>query len=296
MTRTSIDRLAIYFAGDETRPGLLARAAVGQPAPDDGDLARRVIERMLAELRPDGTLGGGSLPTIWRVHELLDLAPSSDAPALRRAVARVLAWQGGPGAFGEGCDRERHSRHLCEHYLGGGFFAPASPGERLAPITLPNGKLYRAEPAARFAISCLALRAVLRAGEGERQAISRHLDSLTSLAEQWSTWGGYYAPDLILAALHALATAGPARQEVVARLAALAASSQAEDGGWPNTDFFHALEVLTAAGTDDALAALRRAVPALMARQRPDGTFGPMAQKERALIGLRALLLVERGP
>jgi hypothetical protein len=175
------------------------------------------------------------------------------------------------------------------------FFAPAPPGERLAPITLPNGKLYRAEPAARFAISCLALRGVLRAGEGERSSVHRHLDSLTSLTEQWSSWGGYYAPDLILAAMHALAEAGEQRKEAVGRLSELAAASQADDGGWVNTDFFHALDALTAAGTEDALTAVRRAVPALLGRQRADGTFGPMAQKERALIGLRALLWAERG-
>ena len=57
-----------------------------------------------------------------------------------------------------------------------------------------------------------------------------------------------------------------------------------------------AIEALTAAGTEPAWAAVRRAVPALLGRQRPDGTFGPMAQQERALIGLRALLWAERGP
>jgi hypothetical protein len=33
-----------------------------------------------------------------------------------------------------------------------------------------------------------------------------------------------------------------------------------------------------------------------MARQRLDGTFGTMAQQERALIGLRALLWASRSP
>ena len=294
MTRGPIDQLARYFSSDESRPGLLARAALGQPAPGDPDLTGRLAGRMGEEQRPDGSVGGAALPTIWLVHELLDLAPSTDSEALRRAVQWVLQLQGRPGAYGEGCDRERHTRHLCQHYLGG-FFAPAPPGERLAPITLPNGKLYRAEPAARFAISCLALRGVLRAGEGERTSLRRHLDSLTSLTEQWSSWGGYYAPDLILAAMHALAAAGEQRREAVGRLSGLAAASQADDGTWANTDFFHALEALTAAGSEDALTAVRRAVPALLGRQRPDGTFGPMAQKERALIGLRALLWAERG-
>jgi hypothetical protein len=292
VTLGAIDRLARYFSGEENRPGILGRAALGQPAPGDAELTRRLAARLGEELRPDGSLGGAALPTIWRAHELLDLGASSASVPLRGLLQWVLQLQAQPGAYAAGCDRERHTRHLCEHFLGG-FFSPAPPVMRLAPITLPNGKLYRAEPAARFAISCLALRAVLRGGEGERPSIRRHLDNLAGLAQQWTSWGGYYPPDLILAVLHALTVAE--RGEEAERLSALAAASQAHGGEWPNTDLFHALEALTAAGTEAALGAVRRALPALLERQRPDGTFGPMAQKERALIGLRALLWAERG-
>jgi hypothetical protein len=41
---------------------------------------------------------------------------------------------------------------------------------------------------------------------------------------------------------------------------------------------------------------VRRAATALMALQRTDGTFGTMAQQERALVGLRALLWASRSP
>jgi hypothetical protein len=41
---------------------------------------------------------------------------------------------------------------------------------------------------------------------------------------------------------------------------------------------------------------VRRAATALAARQRTDGTFGTMAQQERALIGLRGLLWASRSP
>ncbi|HUF34591.1 MAG TPA: hypothetical protein VMN37_01515, partial [Gemmatimonadales bacterium] len=256
-----IDRLALHFAGEQTRPGLLARAALRRPAPGDAELARRLAARAAEDMRPDGSVGGAALPTIWRVHELLDLATPAGAEPTGRALRWVLGLQGKPGAYGEGCDRERHGRRLCEHYLVG-FFAAGTSTERLAPITLPNGKVYRAEPAARFAISCLAVRAVLRAGGGDRQTLDRHLDVLVALAEQWTAWGGHFAPDLIVATLHLLALAGPERREVVDRLVELAAASQAADGGWPNADLFHVLDALRAAGTDRALAGVRRAVPA----------------------------------
>ena len=292
MSVVAIERLALFFSAEQTRQGLLARAALGRSDSTDGEFACRLALRLGEELRADGSLGGAGLPTIWRVHELLDLGPAGVAEPARRGLNWVMQLQGRPGAYGEGCDRERHARRLCEHHLSG-FFAPGPPTERIAPVTLPNGKVYRAEPAARFAISGLALRAALRGGLGDRPSVRRHVDALAAVTGQWTTWGGYFAPDLILVVMHALAAAGAERREVVRRLAALAAASQQADGTWLNTDFFHALEGLRAGGTEEAREAIRRAMPALIARQRPDGTFGPTAQQERALIGLRALLWVQ---
>jgi hypothetical protein len=140
------------------------------------------------------------------VHELLDLGEATDSEALRQAVQWVLQLQGRAGAYGAGCDRERHARHLCEHYLAG-FFAPP-PGERLAPITLPNGASCTAPSRQiRHQLSRAPRRAPRRRGSG---AVHRHLDSLTSLTEQWSSWG-LLRSDLILAAMHALA--GPESSE-----------------------------------------------------------------------------------
>ena len=292
VSAAAVERLALFFSSEQTRQGLLARAALGRPGSGDAELAARLATRLGCELRADGSLGGAALPTIWRAHELLDLDTPEAAEPARRALNWVLHLQSRPGGYGEGCDRERHTRHLCEHYLSG-FFSPGPPTERIAPVTLPNGKVYRAEPAARFAVSGLALRAVLRGGLGDRPSVRRHLDALAAVTEQWNAWGGYFPPDLIVVVMHALAAAGAERRAVVQRLAGLAAANQQADNGWPNTDFFHALEGLRAAGTEEARTAIQLAVPALIGRQRSDVTFGPMAQHERALIGLRAMLLAD---
>jgi hypothetical protein len=275
MSDTAIERLALFFGSERTRQGLLARRALGHPDAGDPALADRLRNDLAAGIRPDGTVSGGAVPTIWRVHELLDLDERRDSAALRRALALVLDLQDRPGAFHDGCDRVRHSRQLCQHYLSG-FFAPAPPAQRLAPVTLPKGKVFRVEAAARFAISCLALQAVLRAGQAGQLAVERHLQSLARIAEQWTDWSGYFAPDIIVTGL--------------------VTTNQAVDGEWPSADLFLVLDALLAAGTAEAQVTVRRAGTALDARQRADGTFGPMAQQERALIGLRALLWAKHSP
>ncbi|MFL5515452.1 MAG: hypothetical protein ACJ8DJ_04800 [Gemmatimonadales bacterium] len=294
-TGTPIERLALYFSATRTRQGILARAALGTPEPGDAALSDELARAMSAELRADGSVGGGAVPTIWRAHELLDLGRGPDD----RAVVRLVGWlterQGKPGAYGQGCDKARHAQRLCEHYLVG-FYAPAPPTERLAPITLPNGKVFRSEPAARFAISCLGLRASLRAGVRHTPGVVQHLDSLTVLAAQWMSWTGFFAPDMMVAGLHALALAGPAYRETVVTLVDLVAAHQRPDGEWPAADIFPTLEALVATGLPAALAVVRRAVPAVAGRQRVDGSLGPTAQQERALIGLRALLWAEAAP
>jgi hypothetical protein len=289
----ALERLGRYFGEEQTRQGVLARAALDRPAAGDEDLARRLVSRAGAEVRADGSVGGAPLTTIWRAHELLDLGAPADAAPLGPVLQWALDLQGKPGAFGEGCDRERHGRRLCQHFVTG-FFAPLSPTQRLTPVTLPNGKVYRAEPAARFALSCLALRAALRGGRQTRPAVRQHLVSLACLAGQWTSWTGYFAPDLIVAAMHALALAGEEYRDVVEELSGLVAAHQDPQGEWPNADFFHVLEALCAARNQAAHAAVRRAAPAIAARQRPDGTFGGSARQERALIGLRALRWAEQ--
>lgn len=289
MTTAPLDRLALYFRAESSRQGLLARAALGAPAPDDPGLARTLAVELEAGIRLDGTVAGAALPTIWRVHELCDLGRDGRDPAVATLMRQVLAMQDQPGAFGEGCDRERHAQRACEHYVQG-FFSPAPPTVRLAPVTFPNGKAFRAEPAARFALSCLALRGVFRTGTAGLPSIDRHVRSLSTIASAWTSWNGFFAPDMIVAGMHALAHAGLEHGATVGSLVGLVAGSQEPSGNWLDADFFHTLEALMATGLPEARDAVRRAVPALAARQRTDGTFGAAAQQERALIGLRALL------
>ena len=295
MSPTPLERLALYFATLPTRQGILARAALGASAPSDRELARELAARMAAEVRPDGSVGGAVVATIWRAHELLDLDRPPADPAVQRVLTWLLEHQGGAGAYGEGCDRVRHAQRACEHWVRG-FFAAAPPGQRLTPITLPNGKAFRAEPAARFGLSCLGLRAALRGGLDQRPGIVHHLESLRALAEQWTEWAGYFPPDVIVAGLHALALGGPGYRPSVEALVSLLTSHQRLDGLWSNADPFATVEALVATGLPEARTLLRRAMPTVCERLRDDGTFGAMAQQERGLIAVRALVWVEGQP
>ena len=287
--REGIERLRLFFAEGTTRQAVLARLALRQPAPEDETLAGRLVDDMRAGTRMDGSMAGEVVATIWRAHELLDMGCAGDHAGTVRVLGWVLGLQGKPGAFGEGCSAARHAHHACEHFISG-FFSPAPSEQRFAPVMFPNGKVFRAEPAARFAVSCLALRAALRARVEHRPQIQQHLLSLVQLQDQWHDWNGYFAADAIVSGIHALAFASGEHREVLPKLAALVAAHQADDGSWQQADLFHTLEALLALRTTEAHAAVRRAVPALMARQRIDGSFGSTAQQERALIALRSLI------
>jgi hypothetical protein len=288
MSPTPTGRLALFFAALRTRQAILARRLLGQEDPTDLALAGLLARELTLELRGDGSLRGGALATIWRAHELMDLGFGADAPGMAATLGWILRRQDAPGAYGEGCDKTRHAHRTCQHWISG-FFSPAPASERVAPVTLPNGKAFRAEPAARFVLSCLALRAVLRAGRDERPAVRRHLDSLQQLTLEWTDWASFFAPDVMVAGLHALAQGGPDYRRAVERAVGLIVAEQQPDGTWPNTDLFQLLDALVATGLPEARQAVRRAVPAVEQRQRPDGSFGATAQQERALIALRAL-------
>jgi hypothetical protein len=290
--REGIERLRLFFAEGTTRQAIIARQVLRQPADDDELLASRLVDDMRAETRMDGSIGGDVVATIWRAHELMDLGCAGDHAGTVRVLGWVLGLQTKPGAFSDGCSAPRHAQRMCEHFISG-FFSPAPWEQSFAPVMLPNGKLYRAEPAARFAVSCLALRAALRGRLEHRPQVRHHLLSLIQLHEQWNDWNGYFGPDAIIAGIHALAFASREHQDILPKLSALIAANQLEDGSWQQADLFHTLEALHALRTPEAHAAVRRAVPALLKRQRIDGSFGSTAQQERALIALRCLVWAE---
>lgn len=291
--RQGIERLRLFFAEGATRQAVLARQVLEQPAAEDEILSRRLVDDMRAETRMDGSISGEVVATIWRAHELMDLGCGGDHAGTIRVLGWVLGLQARPGAFSDGCSAPRHAQRTCEHFISG-FFSPAPWEQRFAPVMLPNGKVFRAEPAARFAVSCLALRAALRGRLEQRPEVRRHLLSLIQLHEQWHDWNTYFAGDAIVAGIHALAFAPAEHREILPRLATFVADNQAADGSWQQADLFQTLDALHALHTPEAHATVRRAVPALLARQRIDGSFGSTAQQERALIALRCLIWAEK--
>ncbi len=288
-----IERLRLFFAEGTSRQAVLARQLLGQPAPGDDLLARRLVDDMRAETRMDGSIGGDVVATIWRAHELMDLGSAGDHAGTVRVLGWVLGLQTKPGAFSDGCSAPRHAQRTCEHFISG-FFAPAPWEQRFAPVMLPTGKVFRAEPAARFAVSCLALRAALRGRLEHRPLVRQHLLSLIQLHEDWADWSGYFAGDAIVAGIHALAFVPAEHRDILPKLASFVAANQAEDGNWQQADLFQTLDALHALHTPEAHTAVRRAVPALLGRQRIDGSFGSTAQQERALIALRSLVWAEK--
>jgi hypothetical protein len=205
---------------------------------------------------------------------------------------RVLGWllsrQERAGRFGEGCTEERHARGLCQHFLAG-FFAAAGPGESIAPLTFPSGVTVHDEAPARFAASCFALRAALRARTERRQGVLEHVTSLINLGEVWGSWGGPWPPDVVFFALSGIAQAPLDYRERVERLASQVARRQGRSGEWAGADTIHAVDVLLGIPSAAAQGAVRAAVPALLEDAE---IFSGDGSDERSLIALRALLTV----
>jgi len=272
-----------------SRPGLLVARAVGLEIPGR-NLAEEIgreVDRLRAGFGPDGSVDHDLLRTAWRVHELLDLGVPTGDPTVRDAVHWLFELQGVEGAFGQGCTPERHRHHACEHYVAS-FFSPARSTTRIAPLTLPWGRTLRSEAAARYAISCLALQAVLRTGSWNR-SVERHLDSLPALQPEWERGTGYLPPDLAFSTLGCLARS-PAHLAHTEALLLTIRGWQQPDGNWPGADPFHAvLGILPCRNHPVARECLRAVAPFLADQVRSDGLVGASARLERSWLAWDAL-------
>ena len=187
------------------------------------ELARRAAT---ADIRPDGRrrrrrgaddLARPRAARPWRA------GLRSRAQAPRRVAAGAA---GAVGGLRRGL-REEPPPAARLRALRPGLLRPGAARAAAGADHVPNGKVFRAEPAARFAFSCLGLRLALRAGHADRLAVARHLESLRLLAAQWTSWTGFFAPDVIIAGLHALASGGPRYRTPVAAVVDLVATQPA---------------------------------------------------------------------
>ena len=244
-------RLALYFGAEPSRPAILARLALGRPAPRRSATSRwSCAARLAGELRPDGSVRGGlgarrsgGCTSCWTWASRATAARSvPPLPVARRAP-------GSERRLRRGMRQATARQRVCEHFLVG-FFSPAPPEQRLAPITLPNGKVFRAEPAARFALSCARAPGGAPGGRiGTGRRCVRHLESLAGSPEQWTGWASC-ARARCDRRRHARAGGGRASLErreprLVAGGGGAAGSRTA---GGSDADLFPMLDMLLAAG------------------------------------------------
>jgi hypothetical protein len=290
MAKTSTtSRAHEFFSERHTCAGVLARRLLGHPSPGDGELVEHLARERRRRTRMDGSTDASLVQTAWTASELLQMGFPPDHAGVVRMVGYVIARQNQPGRFGEGCTEERHSRGVCQHFLPG-FFAAAPVDVPLGPLTFPIGVTVREEHDARFAASCFALQAVLRARQERRQAIRDHVLALLELKPLWNAWGGEWHPDLVFFALAAIAVPPLDFRERVTEVAAWVAGRQRNDGSWAGAHALHALDALLRIQSDEARAAVRRGTR-LVERMADDGElFNDGVPEEASLVALRVLL------
>ena len=286
----AINGLVSFFADRQTRAGVVARQLLGIAHRDDHRLVEHLIRERRSKTRLDGSVDGSLRATAWSAWELLHLGCSKGHTGLDRMVGFLVSRQDQPGRFGEGCSERRHAIANCKHFMSG-FFSPGSRDELIAPMVLPTRAVIVSEIAARFAVSCFALRSVLYAREERRDAVRRHIESLLTLSERWC------APeaespntvDVVFCALGALGLAPPEYTEGVNRLTVRIGEMQNAEGVWEDTSLFHALDCMLTLRSPAAREVIGRAMPRLLQMRRPSGAFDESEDEELALIALRTL-------
>jgi len=255
----AIARLETFFAALDTRPGVIARRLLHTSTPQDQRLAEILCNERRNWTRMDGSIGGSLVTTAWAAWEMMDLGLDALQGGLSRVVAWVLTFLEAPPRY------------------------PAP-----TPLALPNGTVLTSETGATFAAECFGLRVLLRANQDARPRVVRRFERILSL---WPA----VRDELAACALGTIALAPAPYLDRLPACVERIGADQREDGTWSDVNLFNMLESLLLAGIRPARAVITRAVPALLARQQPDGSFDVVPHEERALIGLRALLVAHEG-
>jgi hypothetical protein len=248
-------RLERLFSGLDTRPGVIARRLLGIPRPEDERLAELLCIEHRARSKMDGSIGGSLVTTAWAAWEMMDLGFDALQGSLSRLISWVLTFLESP---------------------------PPSPAP--TPLALPNGTVLTNEAGATFAAECLGLRVLLRARQDARPRVLRRLERVLSL---WPT----VHDELAASALSVVAVSPVPYHDRLESCVERIGAAQRPDGTWGDANLFHMLESLLLAGIRPARDVITRAIPALLALQQVDGSFDSPPHEERALIGLRALLV-----
>jgi hypothetical protein len=267
--REQFERAAGFFRERLTLEGLLARRLLGAPAPGDPALADHLARERRRRSRMDGSTGGSLVLTARALTDLLDLGAQMDDAGAVRMAGYLLTRQDKPGRWSD------------DGRAGDGYFSPGLRTERVAPLTLPAGTTFSHEDDARFVASCLALRAVLRAGHEKRAPVRTHLERLLAIR--------VYDPHLAFVVVGAVGLAPPDYHSRIGGLVTEIGARQRDDGTWPDVTVFHAVDMLLSVPSPAARALVRKAAPHLAGLQRPSGAFDDRDTEELALIALRAL-------
>lgn len=262
-------RAADFFRGRNTLEGVVARRVLRVPSHEDEDLADHLIRERRRKSRMDGSLNGSLVLTARATWELLELGAPNDHAGVVRFTGYLLEQQDLPGRWSD------------DGQAGNGFFSPGPRSEPIAPLVLPSGTVFTEEDDARFVASCLALRAVLRAGHDRRAAVRAHLDGLLAIRAIDS--------HLAFVALGALGMAPPPFLDRIGPLVEEVGRRQADDGSWGDVTIFHAVDMLLSLPTAQARAVVRKAAPLIAALQTDSGAFDETESESIALIALRAL-------
>ncbi|MDH4044880.1 MAG: hypothetical protein OEY20_02885 [Gemmatimonadota bacterium] len=269
----ALDGVADFFATRETLHGVVARRLLGRPSPQDRDLADHLIRERRRRTRLDGSIGGALVPTAQALWELLELGADREHAAVVRLAGFLTMQQDRPGRWSD------------DGAAGDGFFSPGPLTAPIAPLALPSGTVFTRDDDARFVASCLALRAVLRAGHEDRRPVAAHLESLLRLR--------VLEPHLGFVVLAALGMAPPKYWVRIDALVAEAARHQRADGSWPDVTVFHAVDLLLTVPTRAARVLVAKAAPCIAAQQLPTGAFDPRENEANTLTALRALLTAQ---